>query len=723
MNPVLLAGCPPDPVMHYLKALGVLRLLGEQLDPGVRGYWGETGFCLAGDLDRDALLRFFLEEYRPTPLLTPWNKGSGLMPGDTRVVAKTVGRIEASTAGRFADYREAIRMARVILTDLGIADKKTLGERKQAVLTACRSHFPDAVIEWLDAAFLAGDTHPRFAPILGSGANDGNLEFAGNFMLNLVEILPLAAGDPLPPCSGPWLENALFGTPGCNWKRGAAIGQFHPGGVGGPNADQGFEGTSLVNPWNYVLMIEGTLLLAGALARRTGTLFANGPAISSFPFTVATSQVGFGTSSSLGEESRGEIWLPLWDRPTKLHEVRRFFSEGRAQVGRRAAQTGLDFARAVKGLGVDRGIRSFERVIFTQRSGRSFLAMTAGRVECRLDRDVDRLRELDEWLEASRWYASRSSAAGSLIRALHRIENAMYRYCEHPEAHQLQEVLLAVAGAEQCLRHAVGSRAKKLPPPFQGVRPSWFEGLNDESAEFHLATSLAAIGHCPGSEIPPFRTWLVPVKKEGVSWRWDPDRRRLPDLRPGNLLEVLGRWLEDAVLAAARPANPRPILESARSVALRDVQRFLDKDVDDARLTDLLAALSLVNWDVESPREMADPPPDLSRAYALLAALLQPDQATWRKWQETHALSLRTLPRVVRLLRREDLDGAVRESVRILRGRGESPFLRQREALRDVERQRMAAALLFPLADREKLALRRSGMALATSDSRNPQHA
>src|SRR5690554_4725912 len=41
-----LDGCRPTPLASYLKAIGVLRLVGEQADPGVRGRWTDAGFGL-----------------------------------------------------------------------------------------------------------------------------------------------------------------------------------------------------------------------------------------------------------------------------------------------------------------------------------------------------------------------------------------------------------------------------------------------------------------------------------------------------------------------------------------------------------------------------------------------------------------------------------------------------------------------------------------------------
>jgi CRISPR-associated protein Csx17 len=47
-NIVHLAGCAPTPLAHYLKALGILRLVAEQKDENACGYWQGEHFvsCL-----------------------------------------------------------------------------------------------------------------------------------------------------------------------------------------------------------------------------------------------------------------------------------------------------------------------------------------------------------------------------------------------------------------------------------------------------------------------------------------------------------------------------------------------------------------------------------------------------------------------------------------------------------------------------------------------------
>jgi len=95
---VVLAGCTLEPMAAYLKAIAILRLVSEQAEPTARGYWRGRAFCLESEMDREGLERFFLEQYCPTPIVAPWNGGSGFSEGDRR---EGIDSIVASTSPRF----------------------------------------------------------------------------------------------------------------------------------------------------------------------------------------------------------------------------------------------------------------------------------------------------------------------------------------------------------------------------------------------------------------------------------------------------------------------------------------------------------------------------------------------------------------------------------------------------------------------------------------------
>ena len=45
MPEIMLHGCAPEPLMSYLKALGVLRLVAEQADSEAKGAWRAVLFA------------------------------------------------------------------------------------------------------------------------------------------------------------------------------------------------------------------------------------------------------------------------------------------------------------------------------------------------------------------------------------------------------------------------------------------------------------------------------------------------------------------------------------------------------------------------------------------------------------------------------------------------------------------------------------------------------
>jgi len=64
-----LRGCAPTPLAHYLKALGILRLVSEQADPQAQGWWQHDTFRLRSTLDEKEVAEFFLERYQALHVL------------------------------------------------------------------------------------------------------------------------------------------------------------------------------------------------------------------------------------------------------------------------------------------------------------------------------------------------------------------------------------------------------------------------------------------------------------------------------------------------------------------------------------------------------------------------------------------------------------------------------------------------------------------------------
>ena len=316
-----LDGCTPAPLAHYLKALGILRLVTQQADHSARGGWRDERFVLWTQLDRAALERFFLEDYSPTPLLSPWNKGSGLMfPGDAAVTA-----LEKTSASRFADYRRGITDARAVNAALAAADaairsikdeakrikdsrarerlredpeyrrrmaeaERSFKALKSDLIPACRRAWRGAPLDWFEGAVvLTAEGEAKYPSLLGTGGNDGRLDMTNNAMQRLGELFDLAdsAGRARPGTSEA-LTGALWGEPARTLVE-AAVGQFLPGSAGGANSTNGPSGDPRINRWDFLLALEGAVAFRSHASRRLST---NAPALGSAPFAVFSHATG-----------------------------------------------------------------------------------------------------------------------------------------------------------------------------------------------------------------------------------------------------------------------------------------------------------------------------------------------------------------------------------------------------------------------------------------------
>ena len=742
-NEIVLGGCSPEPMSGYLKALGVLRILSEQADSETRGWWQDEVFHIKTRMGQDNLVQFFLDRYVPTPVTAPWNGGSGYW--DKTAANRALVALSSTSNPRLEPYRKTVAQARAILGEMGVSGKLRKTD-KDRLIKMCRLSFPDEAVEWLDAVVVMSDEGPKYPPILGTGGNDGRLEFTSNFIQNILKVLDPGddssdyAGTPGPATgTGPsrsrgsfrrdtseqWLRDALFGG-GSVPLADTAVGQFNPGGVGGPNAIAGFEGPSLVNPWEFVLMIEGALMFAGSVVWR---LNGNLKGSAAFPFTVETSPAGWGSLTEGRASARGEMWLPIWGKPALYVEVRKLFSEGRAQVGRRVARTGTDFARAASSLGVDRGITEFRRYGFLQRSGKAYLSAPIGRIRVKDDPRVRLLEQIDRWLETLRRFAGDDAAPASVQRALRVIEDSIFQYCEKGGAEQLQRVLRALGRAERTI--ATGSRStRERIPPLQGLGPEWVKECgNYRPEEFRLALSLASIYD---EQIGSIRGYLEPVVLENGRWIWHeaslttvPDSHDIVRVASAILTKRLmvakqkGRETPEErvpVMSDEEAGRPRPLPIRGRfGASLADISAFLSGMTDDANILDLLWGLVAVDWRKWHQRyapyggrrgDHASGPLDekrISRAYALLKILFLPEGI--KEGPEQQPIIVKVDEGILSRLAGGDVKDAVRLAVRRLWSNGIVP-IGTRGARRSpdldfvvcpIERHRMLASLLFPV--------------------------
>jgi CRISPR-associated protein Csx17 len=712
-NQITLRGCAPEPLIHYLKALGVLRLVAEQLDPDVRGAWRGDAFVLETSKTADELVTFFLEKYVPTPLVAPWNNGSGFHSGEGKgKKAETLPLIENSTIPRLEKYREVIKSAKELLATCMTPDIIALSSTKRSealkpkLISLCRNRLPDEVVRWVDALCLIVEADDlRFPRLLGSGGNDGNLEFSLNFMRCLDGVLPID-GSPRPHSKGQ-LRAALFGETGA---RGVHFspGQFHPAGSGGVNATSGekaVKAENLANPWDYVLAIEGTLSLAGAAVRRM-TAGARGEA--SFPFWVSNSEID--TTVAEHEENRGDLFLPLWTRFASYAEIAHIFSEGRVRLKTRQARNTVDFARAIAELGVDRGITHFYRYSLLTRNGKMQFASSLGCIEVEPRPKADLFYDLEErgWLTNFRAICGAKEAPLSLAALRRGVEAAIYEYCANKNHDTLENretllsLLVALGKAESEIARRPSSKKPKPGSNKPSIKPlelssRWARECDDGTPEFELAAALASItGEGEGGAI---RANLEPVETVGASVLWTTDdagavwgTSRLED----NLATVLQRRSIDARAGGLS----HPSISGRRVASLSAVDSFLRGEIDDERIEELLRGLALIDWRDAQPTaaQTGVPlPPELPRAYALLKLLFLPG-GKLRRERQAEPVEIKHEPSVVPLLRAGRIADALDTALRRLRSSGLMPFTHQFH-FPEEDGARLAAALLIPISE------------------------
>jgi CRISPR-associated protein Csx17 len=698
MPTLTLTGCAPIPLAHYLKGLGILRLIAESLvgDATAKAAWVADQFRLSSAFDEEELVLFFLRDYQPTPVLAPWNGGSGFYKKDNR------GAIEAiavSKSPRFSSYNAGIEAAVRAVTSLRLNEKPD-GDTKVQLLRLCRNTLPDDALAWLDAVLVLSQDGPKYPPLLGTGGNDGRLEFTNNFMQRVMELIDPANGQPTSD-SERWLRAALFGsaTPGSAAK--APVGQFFPAAAGGANGTAGFDAESRVNPWDFVLMIEGALLFAAASVKRLESVTAGALV---YPFCVRQAGVGYASAAPADEkDARCEMWLPLWDKPTTLPELRATFGEGRAQVGGRAARNGVDFARAAMSLGVDRGISGFQRYGFQVRNGLAYFATPLNRVVVRRNARVDLLADIDEWYDRLRQKAgpqANPAAPESVARSLNRLERAVLDLCRDGSADSVQAAIISLGQTERALAKSLKWSAENYVRPLSGLRHEWLRDADTNSVEFRLAASLAGtrawFGR--GRETLWLRQHLEPleiVTAKDRSWaKWAE--------QPGN--DVV--WNDGDLTGALNGILARRISRvnncgaggwpdwSPCYAKLKDLSAFIEGRIDDTLIADLLWGLSLIDWQTvekETQGKASETEFVPSSFYALMKLCYRPKV-------ENQAIPL--VPAIHQRARSGDGLAASQLAARRLRGSGYPPLVEKLPVAATVAR-RTAAALLFPVSPRD----------------------
>jgi CRISPR-associated protein Csx17 len=727
-----LDGCTPQPLASYLKAVGVLRLVAEQKDATARGYWKDDSFHVATVLTESELMRFFLDEWQPTPWVSPWNKGSGFFNlAHDRGLAPLV----KSVAPRFAMLRAGIEAATTLMAEMddavqeekaikaeanklrGAAEKTALRRDpayKQRLARAakkckrlkdelqpeCQRRWRGAPLRWLRAAVVLHATEkPTFPALLGTGGNDGKLDFTNNAFQRLGDLFDLDSETGAPrPASAGLLRAALWGSAELGRLKGG-IGQFAPADSGGANATSGALSDSFLNPWDLPLLLEGSLLFSSASTRR---LAGKGPAQGAAPFAVRGQASGYGSASAAEDlpGTRGEQWMPLWTRPWTLGELSSVLAEGRIQIGARGSETSVDVARAIARLGVARGVSSFQRYGYLTRNGKSNYAVPLGRWEVRPEPRGLLLDDLDreDWWNRVRRAARDDRAPASFARAERVLEDdILAALANGNQPARWAAVLIALAELEDQMVSSGSFTVKTRLGPIPTLSTEWIAACDDAGPELRLALALAGAGRFEdGRRLDSVRSHWLPL---------DPKKPRRFLAREKSLANdprvvCGGRDAEADLIAIVQ----RRVIEGTRTLPLQawpytsaneaDLARLLDGDVDLSRTVWLARALAALEFPraAESGQRRAPCSGELDPTYLALRLVHLPFKV------EIHggAVTIPVDPSPLRLLAAGESTRAFEVVARRLRGCG--VVVPYRVAAVDPRRaRRLAASLAFPI--------------------------
>lgn len=759
MPELSLNGCAPIPLARYLKALGVLRLVAESKhgDASAMAFWQGEHLVLKSRFHRETLVEFFLRDYEPTPLVVPWSGGDFFavnrdnpassfdeIPTSKRVIEA----ILSNQGSRFGRYRGVLRETFKAMDKAGVTKKKDiegsggLQRRLKADLLRClRGSLPDDAVAWIDAASVVETDGVAFNALLGGGGgSDGNSHFSDNFMQSLWMALPdfesqrrNAAASKGEKSDNPskrkkspkpehWeikavgggvfdtraaINESLFGTQGSGTKiSGLSPVLFDNTRVGGPNQTVGFEAKADSNPWDFILMLEGSILFAGAIGRKLDDL--REPS-ARFPFLFRSSPVGPG-SSYLGESAGRELWLPLWSRSSILPEIRALLAEGRVEKHGRMAKRGTDAFVAAAQLGFDRGIDGFQRVgFFKGRIGGDnyFTAVDQGRIKPRRNEKVDLLRDADEWLTRLASAVLGDTCPASVRSAAMVLERRIADLASSSQAKSrsaLMAVLTALGAAERALAKSFRWTTSKEVRihPLAGLSTRWLEEADDGSHEFRLAAALTGV-HAPLGKKPLWlRQHLEPLEMGSTKERswvdWADQHGNDVVWHDGDLISALNAILARRLVRFEKAGTRGWPDISPRHAELENITAFIESRVDEELLTDLLWGIACVDHanvasnaqaNVQNDRRMDQEAAVVPSAFYAFLKLCH------------HRRSQDAIPLVPAMLHRamnRDGETAAELAIRRLRASGHSPLVDSLPVHGDLAR-RTAAAMLFPISD------------------------
>jgi CRISPR-associated protein Csx17 len=598
--------CKTEPFGSALKALGVMKLIGEQKDPDIESYWENGEFRINTVLTKDEITDFFMREYSPTPILAPWLSQSGFWPNYFSPYMKM---IMESGLSRFDSFRNSVDKIRSIINQIayeqGITpsdlqskkkSKDFRSRNKEKLITMCRNQLEDSYVFWSDAAVVINaEGIARYPPINGSGGNDARLEFTHTFIEMVADMLLKLDDERNYGISSNLLNNSLFGTFTNNLKTNISVGKFMPGLTGGLNQGEGIETDSAtVNPWDLIFFMEGTTIWTSGLGKKNETI--NSMPIS--PFTVKLSSPY--SSADPSDPKSFELWFPVWKNPASMDEIKLIFREGRSDIGRKNASTGLQFAESVNSLGVDRGIDEFVRYSLSVKNGQASFLIPLGQYKVKMNRYPELLLGLEPFLSKMDHFIRKNNAdlPPSFSKARDEIEKSVFDFTVNSDKYNAKRVIISLGRFEHLLSTHLSIVTKSGLSPLSGLDPKWLQAMDDKSIEMKIALAVSSITFADkdkevSKKVGSIRSNLEPIKSvSGLEWSKEDTEF---SWFGNSIYEKMANTLFRRLLSAERNDLHNLPLYSMIKLSTYEISEFIHGNFNESLTEDLIFGLLLID--------------------------------------------------------------------------------------------------------------------------------
>jgi len=357
------------PLSSYLAAIGLLRIVGEQLDPDARGFWRSGRFHLESKVAIQSIAEFLCNDYRPSPCITPWNKDSGFPAGSPAREFRDL------SAPRFDEMKRIVDAAAELIPHFAAAGSSDSNAKASLLEALDLAGDSDAWSAWLGTCAVIyrnqkRELSARFPALLGgTGGAFGRADFG----LKFVKALQVAASE--------HFIAAIIGSdqPDLMIKAGDSL-IYDPAsrcdgqqGYGVATQDTQESRAGKANPALLILLAEGMALFEG-YAMTTAPDGEAGEGSQHAAFTLAVAHNSSGHPSSSWLENDGslceELWCPLWDEPCHYSDVRDALRRIALLPLPRQLRTGTDLALFASRLGRRLNLSGFARYYFPARIGK-----------------------------------------------------------------------------------------------------------------------------------------------------------------------------------------------------------------------------------------------------------------------------------------------------------------------------------------------------------------